>query len=179
MMDQFEKLVSTFNKAAPAPSFGIAIATTLIIFLPDAIANSLGILEFRETNKGVIGWAFLLTYSYLIAHVFWQVKDIIRNKFIKHFATKKYQTKLHDLTSAEKGLLSEFMSGENTLYMPMEDGVIGGLQAKEIVFQSSNVFDITEGIPYNLQTWARQYLNENPELLNGAVKRIVSKYERI
>jgi hypothetical protein len=67
------------------------------------------------------------------------------------------------------------MSGENILYIPMENGVIGGLQAKEVVFQSSNVFDITEGIPYNLQTWARQYLNENPALLNGAVECIVSK----
>jgi hypothetical protein len=179
MMDQFEKLVSAFNRAAPAPFLGIAIATTLIIFLPDAIAKNLGILEFRQLNKGAIGWAFLLTYSYLIAHVLWQIKDIVRNKLIKYFATKKYQKKLHDLTPAEKGLLVEFMSGENTLHMPIEDGVIGGLQAKEIVFQSSNAFVKTEGVPYNLQTWARQYLAENTELLSGAEKRKISRYERI
>ncbi len=175
-MEQFLKLISAFNKTAPASSLGVAIAMSLIIFLPEPVVLKLGIFEFRETNKGFIGWAFILTYSYLAALLLWEIKNYLKSKYIKHHVTKKYQSKLHELTSLEKGYLSEFMSGENTLHLEMEDGVIGGLSAKEIVYRSSDVFDPIEGIPYNLQPWARKYLEQNPILLEGAKHREIESY---
>ncbi len=179
MMEQFERLISTFNKAAPAPTFGIAIATTLVIFLPDSLADTLGILEFRISNQGAIGWVFILTCSYLVANVLWKIKDVISDKITKYTSTIAYQKKLHDLTASEKSYLLEFMDGENTLNISVGDGVVGGLLAKGIVFQSSDMFDMERGIPYNLQTWARKYLSEHPEYLEGAKKRENNQRGRI
>ncbi len=45
------------------------------------------------------------------------------------------------------------------------DGLAGGLEAKGILFRSSNFGDPLYGFSHNLQPWARDYLKKHPELL--------------
>ena len=49
----------------------------------------------------------------------------------------------------------------------LQDGIIGGLRNKTVVFVASNMGSMLEGFAFNLQPWARTYLEENPGLLNG------------
>jgi hypothetical protein len=48
-------------------------------------------------------------------------------------------------------------------------GIAGGLVAKRILFRSSNIFNMIQGPPHNIQPWAKARLIEKPELLEGAV----------
>jgi hypothetical protein len=46
--------------------------------------------------------------------------------------------------------------------------VVGGLVAKAVLYQSSSVGRMLTGLAYNMQPWAREYLAQNPHLLEGA-----------
>lgn len=166
-MEMFEKILTGINKFAPASTFSVAVATTIVIFVPNEFAELIGILDFRIDNNGPIGWTFILTYSYLISFLLWRIGKSISTRVIQGLTLKAHVKKLRKLTDIEKSYLSVFMEGKNTIYVNAEDGVIGGLQAKSIVYQSANLVDLYEGVPYNLQQWARDYLADNAQFLEG------------
>lgn len=171
MTEQVGKLFGSVAKWAPAPTLGIAIACTLVIFLPSDMAQRLGVAEFRTERRGFLGWSCLLAWSYLLAALIWHGKDYARDKIDEHQLRKLRQRSLHELTAEEKGYLSEFMRGCNTIHCEPEDGIAGGLVGKNIIYSPAPVFDILEGVPYNIQPWAKRYLQIHPELRKGAKKR--------
>ena len=80
------------------------------------------------------------------------------------------EKQLDFLTPEEQGYLTPYVKDSvNTQKFPVEDGVVGGLLTKGIVYRSSNVFDMVEGVPYNIQPWAKAYLLRHPELLADAL----------
>ncbi|RMH20024.1 MAG: hypothetical protein D6698_04935, partial [Gammaproteobacteria bacterium] len=81
---------------------------------------------------------------------------------------KKRQQTLHKLTPEEKGYLVPYIEGQqNSVYVGMEDGVMSGLRAKGITYLAANMGDVLNGFAFNLQPWAREYLESNPHLLDG------------
>lgn len=72
---------------------------------------------------------------------------------------------LHELTPDEKGYLLPYIRDvANTRYFKFIDGIAGGLWAKRILFRSSDLA-VPNSAPDNLEPWARQYLQDHPELL--------------
>jgi hypothetical protein len=49
----------------------------------------------------------------------------------------------------------------------MYDGVAMGLEAKKIIYRSSNISAPGGTFPYNMQPYARKILNENPRRPDG------------
>ena len=73
------------------------------------------------------------------------------------------------MTPDEKAYLVPFvLQQENTQYFLIEDGIAGGLIAKGVLYRSSNVGSLVSGWAHNIQPWAREYLTEHAELLEGA-----------
>ena len=171
MIENIGKLFSTAAKWAPKPTLGVAIACSLVIFLPETVAARLGIAEFRMEYTGFLGWSFLLAWSYLLAALVWHAKDHIRARLEAKRMQRVRKGSLYELTPEEKGYLAEFMSGRNTILCDVSDGVAGGLLAKGIIYRSSNVFDPIDGVPYNIQPWAKRYLSKHPRLLEGHIER--------
>ncbi|MBI3319988.1 MAG: superinfection exclusion B family protein [Candidatus Omnitrophica bacterium] len=54
-----------------------------------------------------------------------------------------------------------------TQYFQIEDGVIQGLVAVDVLYRSAQVGHLLSGFAYNIQPWAWEYLNRHPDLLSG------------
>ena len=75
---------------------------------------------------------------------------------------------LYKLTPEEKGYLVPFIFGlQNTINVGMDDGVMAGLRFKGITYLAASVGDMLHGFAFNLQPWAREYLENNKNLLEG------------
>lgn len=73
---------------------------------------------------------------------------------------------MYQLSEPEKEILRGYVhNSTTTLYFPMSDGVVGGLEAQRILYRSSNIGHLDEWA-YNIQPWAWEYLNDHPELLD-------------
>ncbi len=159
--------LEAFRKLAPVPLLALGLASAALLFTSDSVAGTLGILEFRNSYRGWIGAVFLVTWSYLAAHLVWW----LRRKLIEHLEHRRRrrvrESFLKKLTPEERGYLVPYVLDKvNTQNFPMEDGIIGGLSGKEIVYRSSNVIDPVRGAPWNIQPWALEVLSLHPELLN-------------
>lgn len=172
-MEWLGQLINSVAKIAPAPLLAVGIATGIVLFVPDSVAATLGIDSFRSANHGLIGAGFIFSWSYLAVHFLMWLKNLGANGWTRRKGRLAREKQFHSLTPEEQGYLAPYVQENiNTQEFPVEDGVIGGLLAKGIVYRSSNVFDMAEGVPYNLQPWAKTYLTEHPELLADAVRQV-------
>jgi len=91
---------------------------------------------------------------------------------------EQYESLFH-LTAQEKGYLACYiLDGQNTVYVGLDDGVMQGLASKRITCRVSGVGNILQGFPFNLNDWARTYLEMNPGLLHGAIGEPLTPEER-
>lgn len=156
--------------------FGAFAAVGAIVFMPADVAALLRIGTFREHFGGEIGIAFVGLSAWLLAKLVVTAVTPVRRRML----LREHHRRLHTLTAAEKGYLACFIvDGETTILAPMDDGVAGGLMARKIIFRSSAIFDLTEGVSYNLQPWAREYLSAHRELLDDAGPGPISARERL
>lgn len=79
---------------------------------------------------------------------------------------------LKGLSPGEKGLiLRYFLQASDTQYLSTSDGVVGGLRAKGLIYRSANSGHHSRIGPifaHNLQPWVREYIDDHPEVLEGA-----------
>ena len=93
---------------------------------------------------------------------------------------KQCQEMLQQLTPEEKGYLVPFIfEQKNSVYVGMDDGVMAGLVAKGITYRASNMGSMLEGFAHNLQPWARSYLGQHAELLEGSVGQPLTPGEKL
>jgi hypothetical protein len=87
---------------------------------------------------------------------------------------------LHKLTPEEKGYLIPFIEGQmNSINVGMDDGVMAGLRAKGITYLAANMGSVLDGFAFNLQPWAREYLEKNPNLLEGAAGHPMTPQQKL
>ncbi|EDZ02730.1 conserved hypothetical protein [Salmonella enterica subsp. enterica serovar Virchow str. SL491] len=148
----------------------------MILFLPETLASKVAVDGFRQEYRIYIGPAFLLAVSYLIARVYQFFDDVHGERKIK----KARIAYLEKLTPEEKGYLwSYIIEGNNSIMCGPDDGIMGGLEAKCIAYRAASVGDMLNGFAYNLQPWAREHLEKNPHLLNGAEGRPMTPREKL
>jgi len=157
--------LNAFRKLTPVPLLAVGFAATVILFSPDPLAGILGIDQFRNSYRFWIGMAFVVSWCYLAAHsIWWGIGKF--NAWNQKRRNKRIREKaLQELTPQEKKCLRRYIhDNKNTCCFDCTNGVVGGLQAKGILFRSSSLVEINR-IPYNLQGWARKHLREHPQLL--------------
>jgi hypothetical protein len=164
MMEKLTAFADYFRKIPAAFLVAIVTVLALILFLPLEAAKTFAIDEFRDKYRVYLGPTLLLTISFLVARMY---LFFMRG----HTQKKKLKIKqesLHSLTPDEKGYLLPYIQDQlNTIQVGMDDGVMGGLVAKSITYRASNMGDMLNGFAFNLQQWARDYLEMHPNLLNG------------
>lgn len=163
-METFTKFLEYFRKVPPAFLVAIATILGLILFLPEEIFKTLAVDAFRKEYRIWIGPAFLLAVAFLVARLYmYLIQEYSRKRQLKSM-----QKELHQLTPGEKGYLLPYIQEQkNTIYVGPEDGIMNGLVAKGIICRVSDHGTLTEGFPFNLESWARAYLAKNPNLLEG------------
>lgn len=163
-MNKLAGFTEYFRKVPAA--FLVAIVSVLgsILFLPDEAAKVLAVNVFRENYRVFIGPTFLLAVSFLLARLFTFLKQGRIER--QNLATK--QQRLHCLTPEEKGYLIRYIEGQqNTIYVGLDDGIMSGLIAKGITYRASNMGDLLNGFAFNLHSWAREFLELTPGVLDG------------
>lgn len=170
-------IMGTLRALTPRVLLGLAFATGLLLFGGDGLLESLGLSGYIASNRVTVGVVFLLSLSLALAHGIASVWEIVVDESRKWKAKKDKERekekareelngRLHKLTRDEKAYLRPYVLEDvNTRHSPSEDGTAFGLTAKQIIYPAANEFNVLEGVPYNLQTWARDYLTEHSELL--------------
>lgn len=163
-MDKLTGFTDYFRKIPVAFLVAIVSVLGLVLFLPQEIAQTLAVDEFREQYRVFLGPTFLLAISFLIA----RLCIFIMQGQTEKKRLKARQESLHQLTPEEKGYLIQYIEGQkNSINVGIDDGVMSGLVSKRITYRASNMGDLLTGFAFNLQPWAKTYLEENPALLEG------------
>ena len=176
MLESITGFLSAVKGTTPVMLLGVALATGVGLFADVRFISALGLLEVRTQYRPYLGVVFLLSSSLLTAQgvaATWRFAGSIRERRRERSRAQEamagLQDALHALTLDEQVYLVPFILGhENTQYFRIQDGVAGGLVAKNILFRSSNLGSILSGFAHNVQPWAREYLAAHPELLTGA-----------
>lgn len=169
MFDKFTNIADYFRKIPTAFLLSIIIVIGLILFLPDETAKTLSIDIFRNEYRKFLGPALLLTTSFAIARLIMFIYRTIKTSIEKSQNEKVRLEYLQKLTPEEKGYLATFIIGkQNSINVGLDDGVMSGLERKQIVYRASNVGDVLRGFAFNLQPWAREILESNHNILAGA-----------
>jgi len=161
-------MFSTFIKEKSPAFFAVsAIFSGSLMYLPEKTIAHLGLNQFIEENTVWIGAAFLFSIAYLVvsAVVFLgkYLKKSLAVRSRKKFSKLEQKRYMANLTFEEVLYLVPFLIGRNSLYLKQEDGVRGGLEAKEILYRSATVGSMVSGFAYNIQPWALDYMKENPD----------------
>lgn len=142
------------------------IASGLFLFLPDFMAQNLGISAVRQLYRPYIGGTFVISMSLLVAYGLSAISDRVKKRLTDRRSRLQILKTLSALTVEEKQFLNMFiMDGRNTVHAPISDGIAGGLVAKRIIYRSSRIFHMLSA-PYNLQPIACKLLTDHPELLD-------------
>lgn len=131
------------------------ITSFLMLFLPNNYLKKLKLLNFIENMGYIFGLLFIISFSGLI-HIF-VIKKYNKFKKIKEF---------NKLTFDEKEILGKYINLETkTKEFNFNNGVVNGLLKKGILYIPNPHNIIPDEVPYNIQEWAWEYLNENEELI--------------
>lgn len=176
MIDKLTGLTDYFRKIPAVFLVAIVTVLALILYLPDNHAKTLAVETFRVKYRVYLGPAFLLTLSFCAARVF----SFCMTGYNQKKSLKSMQQLLHKWTPEEKGYLAPYIQGGlNSINVGMDDGIMSGLQSKGITYRASNMGNLLDGFAFNLQPWAREYLEKNPEILKGAVGRPLTPQQKL
>ncbi|AOU99811.1 hypothetical protein BI364_15825 [Acidihalobacter yilgarnensis] len=163
-MDKLTALAEYFRKVPAAFLIAVLTVLGLVLFLPDHYAKILAIDAFRSQYRVFIGPTFLLVFAFSIARLF----TYLARTYTARKLLKERKELLHKLTPEEKGYLVPYiLNQQNSVYVGMDDGIMAGLRKKGITYLAANMGDLRNGFAFNLQPWAREYLQGNPQLLDS------------
>ena len=167
MLAALQTFLESSIKQGPKALAGIAVATGMVIFMPENLASSLGVNAFRTSNRGVFGWSFIASTSLLATYALWWVGGLIKSHYKKQRLRQMRESQLYELTAEELRFLAPYICEDtSTRNAAIDNGVARGLEAKEIIFRAS-VVGAYHQIPFNIRPWACRYLKSRRELLEG------------
>jgi superinfection exclusion protein B len=165
-MPDFSKLVE-WIKLSPKHLAAIFLFTGLVVFAPERWLTFVGIVGLPDTLRLVFGIAFLLSTILLLSAAIVAVWGMVKQKRTKAALLRSRRERLHQLSEPEKDVLRGYIEeGTRTQYLPMSDGVVGGLEAERILIRASSISKSHDHFAYNIQPWAWEYLNEHRKLLS-------------
>ena len=147
----------------------VTIALGAILFFPSTQKFSLDILIRKY------GLYFYLAFIILFILCVCVFCNYLIDIYQKSCNRKKL---FKSLTPEEQSYLAPYIIDEkNSVSYALNDGIIQGLSLKGIVYRSTKMGDnyAPFNFDYNLQDWAREYLNKNRYLLNNGIDLLKEK----
>lgn len=150
----------------------IFVASLLIMFVPESIALSLKISQFRKEFQIYLTICIVLTSSY---YLYSTIKFIGRMIYIFIFNDKRTAIKYlkENISPDEMRLLVQTFYDDSdhrfksTGMINIFDGRIVPLESNKIIYRASELGSLHEGFSYNLEPNALKFLNN--ELMNGNI----------
>ena len=163
-MDPFTKFIE-WIKLKPLYLFALAVLSGLLLFLPETILINIGINQITTQYQQWIGILFVFSFIFWGVYIIDEARKIIISWWKNKKIMKQRQKYLKNLTKEEKEILHAYIhKNTKTNYYKLDNGIVSGLVHNEILYLSTQAFH-PSSVPYNMQPWAWEYLNENTELL--------------
>lgn len=179
MFELFSTLLASLKDTTPVVFAGVAIACGVLLFGGSGFVEALGLIQFREENRAHLGWGFVLSSSILLSQLLFKTAKILQVKIQEYRDANGKEARLaaqisqlSKLTPDEKAYLLPYVRDQKASQtFPLDDGIRGSLEVKGIISQASEMGNLVDGWAYNLEPWARQHLESNMHLLDGAAVR--------
>jgi hypothetical protein len=168
MTDVLKSLLE-FLKLTPRYLIAIGLVAGLLLFGSDKFRDTLGLTKFAQDYRFVLGILFLSSIVLLLVGVGGGAIDRFQRWRRKQRAFRRITKRLHRLTENEKQIL-RFYIAKNTKAntLRIDDGVVQELAAEGIIYRSTTLGNMLEGFAHNISDVAWDYLNLNPQLLEGS-----------
>jgi Super-infection exclusion protein B len=164
-MEWIASTISAVISAGWKIYLAVMIASAALLLSPDPFISRLGLEEFRAAFRTYAGVVLIASASLLLVNIISGLGYAALKPWRDWRSNRVVHKTISELTEAEKEFLRVFIfENQNTVTAPIQDGIAGGLEAKRLIYRSSNVsygFDF----PYNLQPVARRILTARPDLL--------------
>jgi len=165
-MEWIGSVLSTVINAGWKIYLAAFFASAALLFIPDSLITQLGLEEIRHSYRTYAGIVLVGSVSLLIVNITSSIVHMMLKPWRDRQFVRAVHRMLRELTQDEKDFLRPFIFGNaNTVTSPINDGIAGGLAAKQIIYRSSNV-SLGLDWPYNLQPIPRKLLTAHPELLD-------------
>jgi hypothetical protein len=168
MSTEFARIALETLKLAPRYLVAVAAVCGFLLICDSRIVGALGLREFTDNNRHWLGLAFLTTTALFVVNQSEEIARWVRNKIGSANLKKKRLNRLHSLTEEEKQILRYYLAKQTrTNSLRIQDGIVQGLVAAGIIYQSANLGDLRSGFSYNISDFVWEYLNRNPTLVEG------------
>jgi len=100
----------------------VAIATSLVLFMPDSMLATFKLTMLIEQSAHIIGMGFILSTTYLAIDVCSSVIKSSRTKSRQLLLAEHIQDRIKTLTSGERAILREFyLQRQTSLWLPSQE----------------------------------------------------------
>jgi len=178
MIKGYIKSILSWFTSKPIILFAIAVVCFVVLALPESWRIYLGYDELIKPYRGWISLAALISGVLWLIAILAKLIDLIRpwirTRWESWWFYRKAPNILRELSRQEKQYVAKYVKEDvSTLDWHAEDGVIGGLEAKKIVFVAAKV--IGRYIPWNLQPWVMKTLKKHSDLKNEILEHCVEE----
>ncbi len=171
----FQKILDIL-KLSPKYFLGIAIASGVLVFSPSNLIEKIGLENLVKNYRMWIGGVFLISLTLTIIETLIWILNKITKSMRKRNTLNIRMQRLHNLSADEREILRYyFYYNTRSQILNCLDGTVRELEFYRIIYRAGNIapvmlnsnFDNIESpMPYNIQPWAWDYLNQNLNLLN-------------
>ena len=182
---KFDVNLADFFKLPTKIMFAIALASGMILFLPDNIVSKMYMVDFRNNYGFAIGLLFLISFSILVVTLLAGCYNYFHDKYsLKKFkATAK--ERLQKLDDYQKAIVyGLYIEDSHTDELPLHDGAVHWLEQNLIITKTTNQYAVSDlnnaMFPFMLQPWAVEELQKDNELLSKfhtAYTQMEAKYK--
>lgn len=151
----------------------VFIAAIVLTFIPQEMAQTMKIEDFRNTYQSYISICIIIAGAYyLFSITCWSINKIKKKIHSPEKIAIDYMKRY--MTVDEMALLIEkYYDAKNNIFrstatIELSDGRKAALESKFILYRASNISSFFTEFPYNLQPFALEFLNKN--LLAGNIK---------
>lgn len=181
---KFDINLADFFKLPTKIILAIALASGMILFLPDSIVLKMYMVDFKNHYGFAIGIVFLISSSILLVTILISSYEYAHQKYmIRKFKATAHE-RLSKLNDYQKNIIYGLYIKDNyTNELPLHDGAVQSLEENMIIRRTANQYaasDFNHAVfPYMLLPWAVEELDKDENLLSDfqtAFNQMEAKY---
>lgn len=178
--------IMDFLKLPTKIMVAIALATGMILFLPDSLISKMYMDEFRNEYGFIIGAVFVVSISILTIGVIISIYNYFYERHKQKRIKENSGKLLASLDDYKKTIVYLLYNEDNhTHELPLNDGAVVFLENMMVIGKDTNQYFVDDIInpmfPYLLQPWVIEKLQNDEELLSSferAVEKQMIKMEQ-
>lgn len=163
--------IADFFKLPNKIMASLALASGMILFLPDTMVEKMYMMDFRNKFGFATGLIFIVSFSILLITSLATCYKYFLHKYlmIKFKVTAK--KRLNALDTYQKALIYDLYCEDNhTDELPLHDGAVNFLEHSMMIAKATTQYMVSDlnnaCFPYMLQPWVISKLQKDTELLS-------------